>query len=243
MKLHYLPAFFLILIFSCKQKEYLIDANAQKLQQQAIDYQHYQQANTGAYQSLPAFVAYYRDSGQPAPAFAIQNDFIASSGLPLQADIVEWSQHHSIDEAVALCKAFIEHNNTHPYLNTFKQYSGWLLMTHYHLLDEGSANQQTVLYLLNNLAEARYKGYQLLYLGLRYLSGRQQYKEVARLSQSIVSYGATEKTDIPLAPGKDADTSLSTIKDPRTRSMVEQYIEQQKNSHEYLEKISLLATV
>lgn len=228
-----------LLYSSCKQEETVTKSNATKLQQQVTESQAFALTLNEGYQKLPAFVQYYKDPAAEDYDFESQNFFIASSGLPLEAGFPTWSKQHSVDEAVELCKSFIASHQDHKYINVFKQYSAWLLITRYKMLSPYTGENENVEYLTVNLIDAKYKGYNLLYCCLQYMKDNKvkTEAELKALSKAVIKYSQPADKNDNHPANATAATQTNKPIDPRMQELINKYDEEVNRNQEYLSQI------
>lgn len=231
--------------FSCKQSDILTENSVNKLSQQVNESKALTATLNADYQKLPAFVQYYKEPSAQVYDFEAQNDFIASSGLPLEAGFYSWSKEHSAADAVGLCRNFIAAYRNHKYINVFKQYSAWVLITRFNMLANISeSNVQDVEYLTKNLVDSKYEGYQLLYYCLKFVK-QNEANESAKIEyycKNILDYaGSFEGTEKENKASPELPENYNKPMDPRIKEMVDKYLEQKTKSDEYLSLIKKLS--
>ncbi len=233
------------LIIACKQEEIAMSTpnKAEELKNNIDKTQVRTQARSYTaivpYQQLAPQVKFYTDLQSGKIDTREIHIFIKSSGLPLEPEFEEWSDTHTLQEAIQLFDAYSISESNNKYINTFKQYEGWLLLTHYDLLSTNSEGTvDNVKLILNRLIEAKYEGYGLLYYALDYLRSKDE-------SSSVISNFASRIIESSTSSSNPNHTTLAET-DVRTNGkplppglldMVNKHIEQKSAKNTYLEQI------
>ncbi|PZX63711.1 hypothetical protein [Hydrotalea sandarakina] len=119
-----------------------------------------------------------------------QKAFIVSGGLPGMQELKEWAELHTPLEAYNIYEKFIQANANHPYINTYRQYGGWLILSRLKLLSTQNTNE--IFAVLQQLVQSQYEGYGLLNYTLQYL--RNQHMDEQKLvatAKQIMAYAPT----------------------------------------------------
>lgn len=150
------------------------------------------------YQKLPPLVQFHTSDGKNLTDKEGQDRFLFGSALPAVPAEFEWKKKHSIDEAMDIYRKYCNENRTHPYLDVYQQYYGWLLITRYDMLsDTSKQNMANVGLLIENMIEAKYTGYQLLYYSLSFLKASSPYeKTVKQFAAAIEQYGKLDTSHV-----------------------------------------------
>jgi len=164
--------FFLILttIISCSQTKD-IQSDEKIKQEEFISSAKMYQRNDLPFQQFNPSIQFLTPKEMPGKTMEElineQQEFNKSSGLPDNTNFHEWSASHTLNDALILYKTYSLNNSRHVYINTFKQYGGWLILTKMNLLSNGT--NENIALVVKNLIDARYKGYGLLYYTLNQL--------------------------------------------------------------------------
>lgn len=225
---------------SCKQEHYVTD-NQREIKQSVEKNREESERNLVAnYQKLSPQVKFIRNIDNPESGYLAQQAFISSSGLPLEPQFYSWVASNSQKTAVDLYKQFITDHSSHEYIMVFKQYEGWLLLTHFNMLsnsDGGPASD--IEFILKQLIDSKYQGMALMYYTLDYL------KRNKMIDASSIKKYAAEIIKIPVSTNITGDIQ-SDLKnsgksvDPRVIQMINQHLQQENESAAFKEKIRAL---
>ena len=116
-----------------------------------------------------------------------QEEFIANSGLPNHKNISLWIQNHSLNDAINSYVNYIKENQQHIYINSFKQYGSWLILTKLKLLS--TTDEKSIAYFTNELISTHYIGFDILLYNLNKLDALQYNKsEIKSMAKNILDY-------------------------------------------------------
>lgn len=231
----------ILLLSACKQQEMVVDKNAQAFEKKIEETQIMSQQLNKDYQKLSPGVKFHRDNNEAPLNPQSQFLFIAESGLPLEQDFFEWQKSHSQQEAVELYESYIEKQKGHKYLNTFKQYQGWLLLTRFDMLSN-PASTQAVDYIVSELIESKFENYGLLYYSIAYLNeNKANSKEKIKYSFEKISDYAKNDTNDYSKPFTNEDVKSPKPLPQAGLDLINKHRAQKAESLGYLKKIEDLS--
>jgi hypothetical protein len=105
-------------------------------------------------------------------------------------ELKEWAELHTPLEAYNIYEKFIQANANHPYINTYRQCGGWLILSRLKLLSTQNTNE--IFAVLQQLVQSQYEGYGFLNYTLQYL--RNQHMDEQKLvatAKQIMAYAPT----------------------------------------------------
>ena len=238
-----IPGLFFVALFACHaEKNVQIPEPAAQNENLA----HLQrQQNEVAAESYDAFPAYVQFAvGEDGRSFdpEAQKQFLASGELPLETGFYDWAKKHSAAESLAIYNEFIRQNASHPWINVYRQYYGWLMLTRHKLLSTG--NEETtnaVAQIVSNLVDARYEGYGLLYYALNYLKSHGAPVDLSALGKNIVYYHAslTQHRKAKMEAQKP-DTHPSDDRNIRAQQRFEELLAKRNEHEAFVAKIQEL---
>lgn len=143
------------------------------------------------YQTFKPFVKFKTTSEIPhknqTQLLKEQEELITNSGLPNHKNISLWIQNHSLNDAINSYVNFIKENQKHIYINSFKQYGSWLILTKLKLLS--TTDEKSIAYFTNELISTNYIGFDLLLYNLNKLDALQFSKpKINSMAKSILDY-------------------------------------------------------
>lgn len=167
-----------------------------------------------------------------------QLDFIKASGLPDNTNLHEWSSSHTLQDALHIYKTYSYTNANHIYINSFKQYGGWLILTKMNLLSTGT--EEDIAVVVKSLIDANYKGYGLLHYTLNQLNENNYDRRKISLWAQIIVNNAKEDDvlqdlDLNKLQLQNAPAVAKAPMEKLFRNFVEN---KRKDKTIYLEKIS-----
>jgi len=237
--------FFYFLMFfslvSCSQTKD-VQSDHQKKQEEFIASAQMFQRNDLPYQKFNPSVQFLTPKEFPEKTMDVliqeQQEFIRQSGLPNNANFHEWVSSHTINEALSIYNNYSSNNSKHIYINSFKQYGGWLILTKMNLLSSGT--NKNVSEILNSLIQANYKGYGLMYYTLNQLNENNFDKSVISAYAKLIVKNANEDkdnlSDLDLNKLSLRNTQMTT-KAP-LENLLKNFIEnKRKDKTLYLDKI------
>lgn len=239
MKKFIAPVSLALLLFSCRQEQVNVSTDAELLAAKIKEVEMKTKLLNKEYQTLNPSVRFYIEPDSKIPDIESQNLFISKSGLPLRLDFFEWQKDHDLSQAISLYTSYIEKHANDKYINTFRQYQGWLLLTHYDLLSTNTRENE-VLIITKELIRSKYTGYGQLYHALNYLIQNRTISETeaADMYSQVKSYAEnpkqiTDRTEIELSnSSKPVPAEVRKLIAKRTKEKVE--------SLQYVEKINIL---
>lgn len=228
----------LILFFSACTQEHFVSNNATEFEKNIkISKEKSESTLTEEYQLVQPHVKFYRNESNPQLGFQLQMNFIEQSGLPLQPQFFPWSESNNVNKAMDLYKNYIKTETNHAYINVFRQYQGWLLLTHYSMLSPNSKSSgKDVSYILDQLIISKYEGYELIYHTLEYLKKINISKEdLSSYAKQIFAYA--KESEQQKRPGlNDLKTGGKPV-DPEIIEMVNKHLREKNQAHTFLNKI------
>lgn len=232
------------LIIACKQENITtnIPNKAEELKNNIDKTQVRTQARSytaiAPYQQLAPQVKFYIDPISGKMDTREQHTFIKNSGLPLEPEFEVWSDTHTLQEAIHLFDNYSNMQGNNKYINTFKQYEGWLLLTHYDLLSANSEGSvDNVKLILNRLIEAKYEGYGLLYYTLDYLRSKDESSSVLSNFASKIIESSTSSSNPHTTLAETDVRNNGKPLPPGLLDMVNKHIKQKSAKNTYLEQI------
>ena len=235
--------FCLSLLYSCKQEKLSVSDNAEQLKAEVNAAETALRLPKEEYQTWSPQIKFVTDTDKRSMDVEGQKIFIQSSSLPLDPEFSTWSTTHAPSDAVSLYKEFVLKQKSHIYLNVFRQYEAWLLLTHYNMLSSSSNKSikpDDSKYLVSQLIEAKYKGYQLLAYSLKYLEIHKltTVKELDLYAKQIVDNVNTTNSTAASKPLTESDIKTNGKPlPPGAMEMINKYRDQQASQNVYLEQI------
>jgi hypothetical protein len=178
-------------LFSCKTNNE-VQADQKKIEEIRQGMQVFSSKST-EYRSYPSEVSFFdpsKDASNPQIAIQRRKTFIKNSGLPDETNIVEFKKNNSFGNVFFLYKKYLKDNAGSLYLETFRQYGAWLILTRLDLFASSSVDDLAIIYeLLTELAYSNYQGLQLLSYGVEHLYRNDFSKaKIKSLCTSILLY-------------------------------------------------------
>lgn len=232
-----------LILFSCKSEKEVsvLPPDTNNLQQSIVQNKKLQETRDKEYQQLSASVDLYIEPNEKVPDIHAHNAFITTSGMPKSSAFFEWQSVHDINQSLEIYKSFVQANSQNKYIGFFKQFESWLLITHYDLLGN-SKNISQVNYLLNELIDAEYKGYQLVYYCTQYLADNQAIssQDILHIYNSIKSYASVSGANVPLLDNSTKSSAGKPLP-PAAIEMVNNRIKEKNEILIWIEKIKTIS--
>ena len=124
------------------------------------------------YRKLPPYVQFYIPEGERIKGDSIraQEAFVEASGLPLSRTVKNWMQGDSASRAKEMYESYVQSNKDHRYMDFYRQYAGWVLISRTGLLErDDTAALQFTKQLLYDMLESKYIGFGLVYFTANHL--------------------------------------------------------------------------
>lgn len=240
-----LPSFMIAVIwcivYGCAGEKEMPSQNHEKDLNSIASSQVYFQTER-SYQSFPSYVSMADKSVNQYAESQRRRDFLKDAGLPDATEFATWKGGYTLSESIALYKKRKDEFQEHTFINTFKQYGSWIILTKMDLL---STNRiEDILYFTNELIDAEYGGMQLLAYAIQNLSQQGiNSSKVSEMARRIEKYYAARYAMLEkdMADQSNVLSQGSTSQNAEMKKVLEKAAENVKNNKiAYLQILTLI---